>query len=51
MDWSALALLMLGIFANNHHAALALDDLALFANGLYRRTDFHGGSTSLGYRV
>ena len=42
-----LALLMLGIFANNHHAALALDDLALFADGLHRRTDFHG-NTSLG---
>ena len=36
-----LALLMLGIFADNHHAALALDDLALFADGLHRRTDFH----------
>ena len=31
----ALALLMLGIFANNHHAALALDDLALFADRLH----------------
>ena len=38
---------MLGIFANNHHAALALDDLALFADRLHRRTDFHG-NTSLG---
>ena len=43
----ALALLMLGVFADNHHAALALDDLALFADGLHRRTDFHG-NTSLG---
>ena len=38
----ALALLMLGVFADHHHAALALDDLALFADGLHRRTDFHG---------
>ena len=29
----ALLLLMARILANHHHAALALDDLALFANG------------------
>ena len=33
---------MLGVFADNHHAALALDDLALFANGLNGRSYFHG---------
>lgn len=32
---------MLGILANNHNAALALDDLALFADRLHRRTNFH----------
>ena len=37
----ALALLMLGVFANDHDAALALDDLAFFANGLDGRTNFH----------
>jgi hypothetical protein len=37
----ALLLLMLGILADDHHAALALDDLALLANGFYRRPDFH----------
>ena len=30
----ALALLVLGILADDHDAALALDDLALFANRL-----------------
>ena len=38
---SALLLLMLGVFANDHHMTLALDDFALLANGLYRRTNFH----------
>ena len=42
-----LALLMLGVLADNHHAALALDDLAFFADRFHRRTDFHG-YTSLG---
>ena len=37
----ALTLLMLGVFADNHDAALALDDLALFANGLDRGSHFH----------
>ena len=32
---------MLGVLANDHDAALALDDLALFADGLDRRPDFH----------
>ena len=38
----ALLLLVLGILADDHDVALALDDLALFANGLYRRTNLHG---------
>ena len=29
----ALALLMLGVLADDHHAAFAADDLALFADG------------------
>jgi hypothetical protein len=33
---------MTGILTNNHYAALALDDLALFTHGLYRRPDLHG---------
>ena len=37
----ALALLVLGIGANHHNAAFALDDFALFANGLNGRSDFH----------
>ena len=32
---------MLGVLANDHDPALALDDLALFADGLDRRPDFH----------
>ena len=30
-----------GVFANDHDSALALDDLALLAHGLDRRSDFH----------
>ena len=37
----ALLLLVLGVFADNHDFALALDDLALFAHGLDTRSDFH----------
>ena len=37
----ALLLLVLGILANDHDAALALDDLALFADRLDRRTNLH----------
>lgn len=37
----ALLLLMFGILANDHHMALALDDLAFFADRLDRRTNFH----------
>ena len=36
-----LTLLVLGVFADDHHPALALDDFALFANGLHRRTNLH----------
>ena len=38
---SALALLMLRVLANDHDAAFALDNLALFADGLHARTDLH----------
>ena len=38
---SALLLLVLRVFADNHDAALALDDLALFAHGLYGRSHSH----------
>ena len=37
----ALALLVLGVVADDHDAALALDDLALFAHGFHGRSDFH----------
>ena len=36
-----LALLVLGVLADNHNAALALDDLALLAHGLHGRSNFH----------
>ena len=32
---------MLGVFANNHNTALALNDLALFAHGLDGRSYLH----------
>ena len=38
---SALALLVLGVLADNHDFALALDYLALFAHGLHGRSYFH----------
>jgi hypothetical protein len=37
----ALSLLVLGIFADNHYLALALDDFALFAHGFDGRSYFH----------
>ncbi len=37
----ALTLLVLGIFAYYHDFSLALNDFALLANFLYRRSDFH----------
>jgi len=36
-----LTLLVLGILTDYHDLALALDDLALFANRFYRRSYFH----------
>ncbi len=36
-----LALLVLGVLADDHDFALALDDLALLAHGLHGRSDFH----------
>jgi hypothetical protein len=42
---SALLLLVLGVFANDHNAALALDDLAILADGFDGRPDFHGFSS------
>ena len=38
---SALSLLVLGVLADDHDFALALNDLALFAHGLDGRSDFH----------
>ena len=32
---------MLGVLANAHNFALALDDFAFFAHFLNRRSDFH----------
>ena len=32
---------MLGVFANHHDPTLTLDDFALFADFLNRRSDFH----------
>ena len=32
---------MLGVLADNHDLALALDDLALLAHGLHGRSYFH----------
>ena len=37
----ALLLLVLGILANDHHATLTANDLALFAHGLNGRSHFH----------
>ena len=41
MCLSALTLLVLGVEADAHDLTLALDDLALLAHGLNRRSDFH----------
>jgi hypothetical protein len=46
---SALLLLVLGVFADNHDAAFAFDDLALLANGFHTRSYFHGGSPFASY--
>ena len=32
---------MFGVFTDDHHTAFALDDLALFADGLHRGTNLH----------
>ena len=37
----ALTLFVLGILTDNHDFSLALNNLALLANFLYRRSDFH----------
>ena len=37
----ALTLFMLGVVADDHDFALALDDLALLAHRLHGRSDFH----------
>ena len=37
----ALALFVLGVLADDHNAAFALDHLALFADGLHGRFNFH----------
>ena len=42
---SALLLLVLGILADHHDLAFALDNLALFADRLDRRPDFHEDSS------
>ena len=38
---SALALLVLRVFTDDHDFTLALDDLAFFTHLLNRRSDFH----------
>ena len=48
---STLLLLVLGILANDHDAALALDDLALLADGLNGRSHFHDDITSYLHRI
>jgi hypothetical protein len=47
---SALLLLVLGVLADNHDAAFALNDLAFLANGFHTRSYFHGGSPFASYR-
>ena len=37
----ALALLVFGVFADDHHAAFALDDLAFLTDGFNGRLDLH----------
>ena len=38
---------MLGILADDHNAALALDNLALLADGFYGRSNFHVAASLL----
>ena len=42
MSALALSLLVLGVLADDHDLAFSLNDLALFADLLYRRLHFHG---------
>ncbi len=42
---------MLGIVADDHDTALALDDLALFADGLHGRSHFHDDIASYLFRI
>ena len=44
----ALSLLMLGVLTDHHDFPLALNDLALFANFLNRRPDFHSITSLFG---
>ena len=44
---SALLLLVLGVLANDHHATLALNHLALLADGFHGRSYFHGAASLL----
>jgi len=46
---SALRLLVLGVLADNHDAAFAFNDLALFANWFHTWSYFHGGSPFASY--
>ena len=43
--FSALLLLVLGIFTNHHYFTFALNDFAFFANGFNRRSDLHVNSS------
>src|SRR5262249_21247648 len=43
----SLALFVLGIYADHAHHTLAMDDLALVTNFLYRRSDFHNSPRTL----
>jgi len=45
-----LSLLMLGVLANDTDAALALNDFAFFADGLDRRSHFHGQFSFIAWR-
>ena len=48
---SALTLLVLRVLADDHDTALALDDLALLADGLNGRSHFHDDITSYLHRI
>ena len=42
---------MLGVLADHHDLAVTLDDLALFADFLHRRSDFHKDTSFVRYRT